>query len=51
MGLKLTLDHINIRTANLDAMLVFYAEVIDLKPGPPPISAAPVGRGSMQKKI
>ena len=36
MGLKLTLDHINIRTANLDAMLSFYAEVMDMKPGPRP---------------
>jgi len=36
MGLKLTLDHINIRTANLSAMLSFYAHVLDLKPGPRP---------------
>ena len=36
MGLKLTLDHINIRTTNLSAMLDFYAHVLDLKPGPRP---------------
>lgn len=36
MGLNLTLDHINIRTANLDAMLEFYARVMDLQPGPRP---------------
>lgn len=36
MGLKLTLDHINIRTANLDAMLRFYARILDLKPGARP---------------
>lgn len=36
MGLNLTLDHINIRTANLDAMLGFYARVMDLRPGPRP---------------
>jgi catechol 2,3-dioxygenase-like lactoylglutathione lyase family enzyme len=36
MGLNLTLDHINIRTANLEIMLAFYAAVMDLKPGPRP---------------
>jgi catechol 2,3-dioxygenase-like lactoylglutathione lyase family enzyme len=36
MGLNLTLDHINVRTANLQAMLKFYARVMDLKPGPRP---------------
>ena len=36
MGLNLTLDHINIRTANLTAMLNFYGKVMDLKPGPRP---------------
>lgn len=36
MGLNLTLDHINIRTANLDAMLGFYGRVMDLKSGPRP---------------
>jgi catechol 2,3-dioxygenase-like lactoylglutathione lyase family enzyme len=36
MPLNLTLDHINIRTANLEAMLGFYARVMDLKPGPCP---------------
>lgn len=36
MPLNLTLDHINIRTANLDAMLGFYERVMDLKPGPRP---------------
>ena len=36
MGLSLTLDHINIRTANLGAMLGFYDRVMDLKPGPRP---------------
>ncbi len=41
MGLNLTLDHINIRTANLSAMLDFYAHVLDLKPGPrPPFGGA-----------
>ncbi len=36
MGLNLTLDHINIRTANLDTMIGFYSRVMDLKPGPRP---------------
>ena len=36
MGLNLTLDHINIRTANLAAMLTFYERTLDLKPGPRP---------------
>lgn len=36
MGLNLTLDHINIRTANLTKMLGFYSQVLDLKPGPRP---------------
>ena len=36
MGINLTLDHINIRTANLEAMLAFYAAAMDLKPGPRP---------------
>ncbi len=36
MGLNLTLDHINVRTANLETMLAFYAAVMDLKPGPRP---------------
>ncbi len=36
MGLNLTLDHINIRTANLEAMNGFYDRVMDLKPGARP---------------
>lgn len=36
MPLNLTLDHINIRTSNLEAMLGFYGRVMDLKPGPRP---------------
>lgn len=36
MPTKLTLDHINVRTANLEAMLGFYERVMDLKPGPRP---------------
>ena len=36
MGFNLKLDHINIRTANLEAMLAFYAAVMDLTPGPRP---------------
>ena len=36
MGLNLTLDHINVRTANVEAMLAFYARVMDMKPGPRP---------------
>ena len=36
MSLNLMLDHINIRTANLEAMLAFYAVVMELKPGPRP---------------
>ena len=30
------LDHVNLRTANLDAMTEFYTEVIGLRPGPRP---------------
>lgn len=41
MGLKLTLDHINIRTANLAAMQDFYAEILDLRPGARPDFGAP----------
>ncbi len=41
MGLKLTLDHINIRTANMAAMQKFYADVLDLKPGARPAFGAP----------
>jgi catechol 2,3-dioxygenase-like lactoylglutathione lyase family enzyme len=41
MGLKLTLDHVNIRTANLAAMEKFYAEVLDLTPGARPDFGAP----------
>ena len=36
MSLNLTLDHVNIRTANLQAMMAFYAAVMDLIPGPRP---------------
>lgn len=36
MPANLILDHINIRTTNLQAMLDFYARVLDLKPGPRP---------------
>lgn len=36
MPLTLKLDHINIRTANLEAMLAFYAKALDLTPGPRP---------------
>jgi catechol 2,3-dioxygenase-like lactoylglutathione lyase family enzyme len=36
MGLNLTLDHVNIRTADLKAMMAFYAAVMDLAPGPRP---------------
>ncbi len=36
MGLNLTLDHVNIRTANLKAMMAFYAGLMDLTSGPRP---------------
>lgn len=36
MPFNLTLDHINIRTSNLEAMLGFYERVMDLTPGPRP---------------
>ena len=36
MGLNLTLDHVNIRTGNLQRMLAFYAAAMDLTPGPRP---------------
>ncbi|MDG2244627.1 MAG: VOC family protein [Rhodospirillaceae bacterium] len=36
MGLNLTLDHVNVRTANLQTMLEFYERVLDLRPGPRP---------------
>ena len=36
MGLNLTLDHINVRTANLEIMLGLYDRVMDLKPGARP---------------
>lgn len=36
MPLNLVLDHINVRTANLAAMLAFYERVMDLTPGPRP---------------
>ncbi len=36
MVMDLTLDHVNIRTANLDAMLAFYSVVMELRPGPRP---------------
>ncbi|KHQ53302.1 VOC family protein [Mameliella alba] len=29
-------DHVNVRTANLDAMIRWYGEVLDLHPGPRP---------------
>ncbi len=29
-------DHVNVRTANLDAMIAWYGEVLGLKPGPRP---------------
>jgi catechol 2,3-dioxygenase-like lactoylglutathione lyase family enzyme len=41
MGFKLTLDHINIRTSDMEAMLGFYARVLDLKPGARPDFGAP----------
>lgn len=31
-----TLDHINIRTANLEEMIDWYGDVLGLKPGPRP---------------
>lgn len=36
MPLNLTLDHINVRTTNLQSMLEFYERVMDLRPGPRP---------------
>lgn len=29
-------DHVNLRTAQLDAMIAFYGEVLDMHPGPRP---------------
>lgn len=29
-------DHVNVRTANLDAMIAFYGDVLELSPGPRP---------------
>lgn len=30
------LDHVNVRTANLDAMIKWYGEMLGMKPGPRP---------------
>jgi catechol 2,3-dioxygenase-like lactoylglutathione lyase family enzyme len=35
MALK-RLDHVNVRTANLEAMIAWYATVLGLEPGPRP---------------
>lgn len=43
MPLNLTLDHINVRTANLASMLGFYERVMDLKPGARPHFGGAVG--------
>lgn len=34
-------DHVNIRTANLDAMIAWYGEILGLHPGPRPPFAFP----------
>ena len=35
------LDHVNIRTANLDRMVDFYVRILDLHPGPRPAFTFP----------
>lgn len=35
------LDHVNVRTSNLDGMIAWYGEVLDMHPGPRPAFSFP----------